>query len=79
MPDLSIKNAPEDVVARLRDRARLNRRSLQGELLTIIEDAVRPREVMGPRWVLAEARRLGLRTADSAVDIIRADRDGEGR
>ncbi len=33
MPNLSIKNVPENVVARLRARARANHRSLQGELL----------------------------------------------
>jgi len=35
MPNLSIKNVPEDVVARLRARARANHRSLQGELLEL--------------------------------------------
>jgi plasmid stability protein len=35
MPNLSIKNVPEDVVARLRERARANHRSLQGELLDL--------------------------------------------
>ncbi len=35
MPNLSIKNVPEDVVARLRARASANHRSLQGELLAL--------------------------------------------
>lgn len=35
MPNLSIKNVPEDVVARLRARAHANHRSLQGELLDL--------------------------------------------
>lgn len=39
--NLSIKNAPDDVVERLRRRAERHRRSLQGELLAIIEDAAR--------------------------------------
>jgi plasmid stability protein len=38
--NLSIKNAPDDVVALLKVRAKRNHRSLQGELLSIIEDAV---------------------------------------
>jgi plasmid stability protein len=33
--NLSIKNAPDDLVARLRERAARNHRSLRGELLTI--------------------------------------------
>ncbi len=39
--NLSIKNAPDDVVERLRVRAKRNHRSLQGELLAIVEDATR--------------------------------------
>ena len=36
MPDLSIKNVPESVVAELRSRAKMNHRSLQGELMSIV-------------------------------------------
>lgn len=35
MPNLSIKNVPDEVVKRLRARARANHRSLQGELLDL--------------------------------------------
>jgi len=38
--NLSIKNAPAEVVRRLRERAARHHRSLQGELLAIIEAAV---------------------------------------
>ena len=41
MPNLSIKNVPEDVVTRLRERARANHRSLQGELLELACRAAR--------------------------------------
>ena len=41
--NLSIKNAPDDVVQRLRERAARNHRSLQGELMAIIEEAVHGR------------------------------------
>jgi plasmid stability protein len=40
--NLSIKNAPDQVVQRLRERARRHHRSLQGELMAIIEEAVGP-------------------------------------
>jgi plasmid stability protein len=40
VPNLSIKNVPDDVVARLRARARANHRSLQGELLELACRAV---------------------------------------
>ncbi len=73
--NLSIKNAPDDLVERLRARAAKHHRSLQGELLAIIEEAVRPPEPLTPGDVLAKVRRLGLETPAEAGAIIRADRD----
>ena len=73
--NLSIKNAPDDVVERLRQRAERHHRSLQGELLAIIEAAVREDRAATPGEILAEVRRLGLQTPDEAATLIRADRD----
>jgi plasmid stability protein len=73
--NLSIKNAPDDVVNRLRSRAERHHRSLQGELLAIIEDAVRPDRTLSPGELLAEVRRMGVRTGAESADIIRADRE----
>jgi plasmid stability protein len=42
MTNLSIKNVPEELVAQLRERAREHHHSLQGELMAILEDSVRP-------------------------------------
>lgn len=39
--NLSIKDVPEDLAERLRQRAARNHRSLQGELMAIIEQAAR--------------------------------------
>ncbi|HVH74459.1 MAG TPA: Arc family DNA-binding protein [Stellaceae bacterium] len=74
--NLSIKNAPDDVVERLRQRAERHHRSLQGELLAIVEAAVAEDRPMTPAEVLAEVRRLRLRTPSESTGIIRADRDG---
>lgn len=74
--NLSIKNAPDEVVRRLRLRAERHHRSLQGELLAIIEEAVRSEDALTPMELLAEVRRLGLRTPSDSASIIRADRDG---
>jgi len=74
--NLSIKNAPDEIVARLKERAAKHHRSLQGELLAIIEEAVRTPRRLTPKDVLAEVRRLGLRTPAEAVTIVRANRDG---
>jgi antitoxin FitA len=73
--NLSIKNAPEDIVQRLRARAERHHRSLQGELLAIIEEAVRPEQELSPAELMAEVRRLGLRTPGDSAAIIRTHRD----
>lgn len=44
MANLSVKDVPDDVAERLRQRAARNHRSLQGELMAIIEQAVRDSE-----------------------------------
>ena len=77
--NLSIKNAPDDVVARLRERATRNHRSLQGELLSIIEEAVEPGRKLNVDEVWVEAKRLGLSSPDNSTAIIRADRDRDDR
>lgn len=74
--NLSITNAPDRVVQRLRDRAERHHRSLQGELLAIIEAAVENDKPSTPADILAEVRRLGLQTPSEAASLIRADRDG---
>jgi len=74
--NLSIKNAPDDVVSRLRARAERHHRSLQAELLAIIEAAAGEAMPLRAADVLAEVERLGLRTDADSTAIIRADRDG---
>jgi antitoxin FitA len=73
--NLSIKNAPDQVVLRLRERARRHHRSLQSELLAIIGAAVKEDRPSSPAGVLGEIRRLGLRTPREAAELIRAGRD----
>ena len=72
---LSIKNAPDEMVRRLKERAERHHRSLQGELMAILEDAVGTSRQLTPNQVLAEVRRLGLSTPRSAAAMIREDRD----
>lgn len=73
--NLSIKNAPDDVVQRLKARAARHHRSLQGELLAILEEAVQPPPQMTVGDVLAEVRRLRLTTPAEAAAMVRADRN----
>jgi plasmid stability protein len=74
--DLSIKNVPDDVAELLRKRAKRNRRSLEGELLAIAEAAVEEDRYLTPMEVLAEVRKLGLRSPSESAEIVRAMRDG---
>lgn len=45
MTTIVIKNVPDELHARIKDRAQRNRRSVTKELLTIIEESVAPRRV----------------------------------
>jgi antitoxin FitA len=72
--NLSIKNVPDDLAERLRHRAALGHRSLQGELMAILEEAVSVRRRLGPADALARIRAMGVRTADESVAMIRSDR-----
>ena len=71
---LSVKNVPEKLAERLRQRAARNHRSLQGELMAILEDAGRP--PISIDELAARVKALGLKTPADSVDIIRASRDG---
>jgi hypothetical protein len=73
--NLSIKNVDDVVVERLRQRARRNRRSLQGELLAIIEEHAHAEPQLTPEQVLDQVRRRRLRTPAEAAKMIRSDRD----
>ena len=72
---LSIKNVPDAVVERLRARAARNRRSLQGELLDLIERAADEVATVSARAVYDRIRKLNLPAGDSSVEIIRDMRD----
>ena len=71
---LSIKEVPDDLAEALRERAARNHRSIQGELMHILESAVRPRPFQaGALW--NELQTLGLSTPGDAVEIVRDTRD----
>ncbi len=57
MPNLSVKDVPEDLAERLRQRAQRNHRSLQGELMAIIEQAAyEPAAAASPGWFDSDRR-----------------------
>ena len=74
--NLSIKNVPDGLADRLRKRAERAHRSLQGELMAILEAAVLGPDPLTPSEALDRVRSWGLKTSASAVEMIRVDRDG---
>lgn len=73
---LSVKNAADEMVKRLRERAVRHHRSLQGELMAILEEAVGASRPLTPHEVLAKLRQLGLATPRDAAAMIGEGRDG---
>lgn len=72
---LSIKNVPDPIARLLRQRAARNRRSLQGELLAILEESVTGAQTMSPSQLVARVRASGLATPAESASFVRADRD----
>jgi len=73
--NLSIKNVPMQLAKRLRLRAARHRRSIQGELMVILEESLTAGERLSADEVLRKTRKLGLRTRSESAAMIRGDRD----
>jgi len=73
--NISIKNAPDDLVRLLKERAQRNHRSMQGEALAILEDAVQKPKRLTVDELLAKARKLNMNMPDEAAEIVRKMRD----
>ncbi len=73
--NLSIKNAPEKLVRKLKKRAERNHRSLQGELMAIITEAADKPQPITLMELVERGRRMGLSSPSEAAAIVRADRD----
>jgi plasmid stability protein len=74
---ITIRSIPRAVLRRLRARAEENHRSMQGEVMAILEAAtIAPQAAkMTPSQVLAFVRSIGLKSPAEAVEMIREDRD----
>ena len=90
MPTLSIKNVPDSLLEKLRERAVRHHRSIQGELMALLCAAVEPSVAEGepPRMHRSGTRRIEQIAAEHrsrwkkpftkgppAVELIRAERD----
>ncbi len=72
---LSIKRVPDEVAQRLRERAARHRRSLQGELLDIVEQAAQP-TALTVDDVYPRVRRSLPKGGSRSVEVTRKLRDG---
>lgn len=85
--NLSIKNVPDALAESLRERAERNHRSLQGELMNIIQAAMNDHSTLGtPTIAKLTIEEMSVRTktlfpegTPSSVAFIRAMRDGRNR
>ena len=75
LAQMTIRNIDDTVYARLKARAKVNGRSLEGEVRHILDRAARgDRSALARRAALVRARLGGRYSGDAAADI-RADRD----
>jgi plasmid stability protein len=78
MPTVTLKNVPDDLYRRLKQRAQAHRRSLNSELIHCLESVLRPRRITAEER-LARIRALRPRIDPQAVgaaEIARAIDDG---
>ena len=74
--NLSIKNVPDEIAEKLRQRANKAHRSLQGELMVILEQAIQEEVPMSLGMVRERVKAYDIRTRNESVKIIREDRKG---
>ncbi len=72
--NLSIKAVPDVLVEKLRKRAEKNHRSLQGELLTILEQSLGGAPALSSDEAIRRLRQIGLKTRSESTQVIREDR-----
>ncbi len=73
--NLSIKNVPDELVEKLRRRAKQAHRSLQGELMVILEQALQEEGTLTLGMIREKIASYGISTPGESVQMIREDRD----
>ena len=73
--NLSVKNVPDELADKLRRRAKANNRSLQGEMLAVLQAAVQSDRKLSAGDLLQQVRAAGLQTPREAAAEIRNARD----
>lgn len=77
--NLSVKRVPDHIAQQLRRRAAKHHRSLQGELLAILEESMQDEQILTPAELLTAVRGSGLRTPEESSKFIRKERDARSR
>lgn len=77
--NFSIKNVPADLAADLRLAAARNHRSIQGELMAMLEERLRGSRQLTLAQAAAKLRRLGVSSEGRSADIVRELRDHDAR
>ena len=78
MPTLTIKGVPPELHEKLKERAERHRRSMNSELLTILERTLTPSRKSAEE-AIAEAEALNDRIGKTFPDIVNeAKREGRG-
>lgn len=72
--DISIKQVDDELAARLRERAKRNHRSLQGELKAILEEAAGGARLT-VQDIVERNRAMGFATSSQAVALVREGRE----
>ena len=75
MPTLTIKNTPQEYVIKLRQRAKQNHRSLQGELMRILEQALFNNEKLNNEQAIAAIQEMSLKSKANSTRWVREERD----
>lgn len=72
--NVSLKNVPDDMMEKLRKRAKRHHRSLQGELIAILEEVVGP-ATLSVEQAESRLRELRFETLDESTSWLRELRD----
>lgn len=72
MATITVKNIPDDLYRRLKAAAARNRRSINGEIISRIEDSLSSRRVATDQ-LLARVRRLQDSYGDRAISLEQLD------
>jgi len=66
MYSITVKNIPTEIYERLKHSAKVNRRSINSEIIFIIEEAVQSKKIVSEEF-LVRARQLREKTADYKI------------